>query len=99
MCNKKNEVSLLAIGIILSSIGLVQALSYPLELRASSDSESGAADLMNRSLLTEFDDTLNLSNNSEDSVYGQVRSSNNNIYVVWQESVPGNSDRNYEIFF
>ena len=41
LCNKKNEVSLLAIGIILSSIGLVQALSYPLDLRASNDSESG----------------------------------------------------------
>ena len=99
LCNKKNEVFSLAIGIILSSIGLVQALAHPLDLRASNDSESGAADLMNQSLLTEFDDTINLSNNSEDSVYGQVRSSNNNIYVVWQESVPGNSDRNYEIFF
>ena len=81
LCNKKNEVSLLAIVIILSSIGLVQALANPLDLRASNDSESGAADLMNQSLLTEFDDTINLSNNSEDSVYGQVRSSNNNIYV------------------
>jgi hypothetical protein len=42
---------------------------------------------------------MNLTNNSEDSVYGQVSSSNNNTYVVWQESVPGNIDRNYEIFF
>jgi hypothetical protein len=42
---------------------------------------------------------MNISNNTADSVYGQVTSSDSSIYVVWQESVPGNTGRNYEIFF
>jgi hypothetical protein len=56
-------------------------------------------DLIDESPMIEFDDTTNISNNTEDSVYGQVRSSADSIYVVWQESVPGSTDRNYEIFF
>jgi hypothetical protein len=90
---------LLTVGIIISSASLVCSLIYPLELRASNDSRSELTDLMNQNPVLEFDDTINVSNNTEDSVYGQVRSSDNSIYVVWQESVPGVTDRNYEIFF
>ena len=99
MCNAKNEIFLLTLGIIISSIGLVSSLTLVLELKASSDMVSDSTHLTNQSLLIDFDDTLNLSDNTEDSVYGQVSSSDNKIYVVWQESVPGNIDRNYEIFF
>ena len=100
MWNGKHKVSLLTLGVVVSSIGLIQTLTHSLDLGASNDGESEAAvDLMNQSRLIEFDDIMNLTNNSEDSVYGQVSSSNNNTYVVWQESVPGNIDRNYEIFF
>jgi hypothetical protein len=48
---------------------------------------------------SEFGDTINLTNNERDSVYGQISTSNNSIYVVWQESVPGSSIRNYDILF
>ncbi|MGB7884353.1 MAG: sialidase family protein [Nitrososphaeraceae archaeon] len=99
MWNGKHKVSLLTLGIVVSYIGLIQTLTHPLDLRASNDGESGEVDLLNQSRLIEFDDIVNLTNNNEDSVYGQVGSSNNNTYVVWQESVPGNTDRNYEIFF
>lgn len=99
MWNGKHKVSLLTLGVVVSSIGLIQTLTHPLDLRASNDGESGEVDLLNQSRLIEFDDIVNLTNNNEDSVYGQVGSSNNNTYVVWQESVPGNTDRNYEIFF
>ena len=100
MWSGKHKVSLLTLGVVVSSIGLIQTLTHSLDLGASNDGESEAAvDLMNQSRLIEFDDIMNLTNNSEDSVYGQVSSSNNNTYVVWQESVPGNIDRNYEIFF
>jgi hypothetical protein len=95
----KNEIFLLTVGSIISSIGLVSSLTLVLELKASSDMVSDATRLTNQSLLIDFDDTLNLSDNTEDSVYGQVSSSDNKIYVVWQESVPGNIDKNYEIFF
>jgi hypothetical protein len=99
MCNAKNEIFFLTLGIIISSIGLVSSLTLVLELKASSDMVSDSTHLTNQSLLIDFDDTLNLSDNTEDSVYGQVRSSDNGIYVVWQESVPDSIDGNYEIFF
>ena len=44
--------------------------------------------------------TTNLTNNSEDSIYGQIESFKNNIYVVWQESVTETlPEHNYDIFF
>src|SRR5215204_1139514 len=40
-----------------------------------------------------FDNVTNLTNNPRDSVYGQVdASSENNVYVVWQDSIPGSAD-------
>jgi hypothetical protein len=47
----------------------------------------------------EFREIINLTNNEKDSVYGQVSASNDNVYVVWQESVPGTVIRNYDILF
>ena len=42
----------------------------------------------------------NLTNNNEDSIYGQIESFENNIYVVWQESVTESlPQHNYDIFF
>ena len=42
----------------------------------------------------------NLTNNNEDSIYGQIESFENNIYVVWQESVTESSpEHNYDIYF
>jgi hypothetical protein len=99
MRTENNKIFLLVLGIMISSVGLIYSLTQLLELRASNDGGSEVTDLMNHSLRIEFEDTLNLSNNTDDSVYGQVRSSGENIYVVWQESVPGNTARNYEIFF
>ena len=43
--------------------------------------------------------TRNLSNNIDDSVYSQVASSGNNVYVVWEQSVEGQNAKNYDIFF
>lgn len=47
----------------------------------------------------EFEDSINLTNNERDSVYGQISTSNNKVYLVWQESVPGSNTRNYDILF
>jgi hypothetical protein len=47
-----------------------------------------------------FRNVTNLTDNSQDSVYGQIATvSGNNVYMVWQDSVPGNNLRNYDIFF
>jgi hypothetical protein len=53
--------------------------------------------LGNNSLLVNFEDPVNLTNNPRDSVYGQVAAWNNSVYVVWQDSMP-TGGRNYDIF-
>ncbi|MEP0824355.1 MAG: exo-alpha-sialidase [Nitrososphaera sp.] len=42
-----------------------------------------------------FENATNLTDNQQDSVYGQVAAWNNSVYVIWQDSVSG---RNYDIF-
>jgi hypothetical protein len=44
-------------------------------------------------------ETNNLSQNEDDSVYPQISSSSENIYIVWQESVGSYGTSNYDIFF
>ena len=45
-------------------------------------------------------DITNLTNNNEDSIYGQIAAIDNNVYVVWQESVTTSlPEHNYDIFF
>ncbi len=46
-----------------------------------------------------FSKITNITNNNYDSVYGQIAAIDNKVYVVWQESVAGNSnDKNYEVY-
>jgi hypothetical protein len=52
-----------------------------------------------------FDNAINLTNNTQDSVYGQVVATGDNVYVIWQDSVPSSgspgeryTSRNYDIF-
>lgn len=46
-----------------------------------------------------FSEPKNLTQNKDDSVYPQVSSSSNSVYLVWQESVGSYVSRNYDIFF
>src|SRR5215510_8925070 len=46
-----------------------------------------------------LDKTINLSQNLEDSVYAQVSTSGENVYIVWQESVGSDEGKDYDIFF
>ncbi|HEY9398632.1 MAG TPA: sialidase family protein [Nitrososphaeraceae archaeon] len=46
-----------------------------------------------------FSEPKNLTQNKDDSVYPQVSSSSNSVYLVWQESVGSYGSRNYDIFF
>jgi hypothetical protein len=53
----------------------------------------------------QFEKAVNLTNNTNDSVYGQVVASGDNVYVVWQDSIPSSGSgigiyvgRNYDIF-
>jgi hypothetical protein len=42
--------------------------------------------------------TINLTQNENDSVYPQISSSLNNIFVVWEESVGSYGSKNYDIY-
>ena len=42
----------------------------------------------------------NITNNNYDSVYGQIAAIDNNVYIVWQESITDDSnEKNYEVYF
>jgi hypothetical protein len=51
----------------------------------------------NNSVPVVFENATNLTNNPMDSVYGQVAAWNNNVYMLWQDSMPP-SYTNYDIF-
>jgi hypothetical protein len=51
----------------------------------------------NDSMPIAFENATNLTNNPMDSVYGQVAAWNNNVYMLWQDSVPP-GHRNYDIY-
>ena len=51
----------------------------------------------NNSLPVIFENAKNLTNNNQDSVYGQVAAWNSHVYVLWQDSMPSDK-RNYDIF-
>ena len=65
----------------------------PAQLQYSSLSGNGN----NRLSPIVFENATNLTNNPMDSVYGQVAAWNNNVYMLWQDSVPPGY-RNYDIF-
>ena len=46
-----------------------------------------------------FGNVTNLTDNPNDSAYGQVAASENNVYVVWQDSTTSDlSNNNYDIY-
>ena len=48
-----------------------------------------------------FSNVTNITNNTKDSVYAQIVANDNNLYMIWQESLlqqPSNQN-NYDIFF
>lgn len=51
----------------------------------------------NNSLPVVFENATNLTNNPMDSVYGQVAAWKNNVYMLWQDSMPPGYT-NYDIF-
>jgi hypothetical protein len=94
------QVSALNIGEILLAVnmilGLVSFVAYQ-----HSFAQSNGNDIANQ---VRFSEPVNLTNNARDSVYAQVASSGENVYIVWQENPPSgfSSQRdgliNYEIF-
>jgi hypothetical protein len=47
-----------------------------------------------------FSNVTNITNNPRDSVYAQIVANDNNVYMIWEESVTQNpNEKNYDIFF
>ena len=65
----------------------------------SSGIASAEESMYNISSSNYSNNTKNLSQNLEDSVYAQVSTSGENVYIVWQESVGSNEAKDYDIFF
>ena len=65
----------------------------------SSGIASTEESMYNISNSNDSNNTKNLSQNLEDSVYAQVSTSGENVYIVWQESVGSNEAKDYDIFF
>jgi hypothetical protein len=79
-------------------LGLVSFVAYQNSFAQSDGNDNIVANQVR------FSEPVNLTNNARDSVYAQVASSGNNVFIVWQENPPSgfSSQRdgliNYEIF-
>ncbi|AIF84486.1 hypothetical protein NTE_02436 [Candidatus Nitrososphaera evergladensis SR1] len=66
----------------------------------SNNNRQPAVVTSNNTSSVKFRDAINLTNNPNDSVYGQVASVNDSVYVVWQESIQDlAAGSNYDVFF
>ena len=98
----QSRFSSLNIGVIALAanmvLGLVSFVSYQDNFSQSEANDNIVANQVR------FSEPVNLTNNARDSVYAQVASSGENVYIVWQENPPSgfSSQRdgliNYEIF-
>jgi hypothetical protein len=98
----RSRLSSLNIGVILLAanmvLGLVSFVAYQNSFAQSDGNDNIVANQVR------FSEPVNLTNNARDSVYAQVASSGNNVFIVWQENPPSgfSSQRdgliNYEIF-
>ena len=86
--------ALIAGGVV--SVFLAYTFYYPIQydqLQYTTISETGDSN----PLPVVFENATNLTNNPMDSVYGQVAAWDNNVYMLWQDSVPPGYT-NYDIF-
>jgi hypothetical protein len=75
---------------------LTSWLYYPFQLKSLQYS-IGSMSGDENSLPVVFENATNLTNNPTDSVYGQIAARNNNVYMLWEDSVPPGHN-NYDIF-
>src|SRR5215207_2287805 len=64
---------------------------------AATESDNNESLAQDTASTIRFGNITNLTDNPNDSAYGQVAASGNNVYVVWQDSV-SSDNRNYDIF-
>lgn len=101
--NRIAGIAVVAAALVAVSVGL--AYFSPVRQASPGPSPPDGSNAGGDYLPARFEEAINLTNNTQDSVYGQVVASNETVYVVWQDSVaaPGSqggkySSRNYDIF-
>ncbi|HEU4448187.1 MAG TPA: sialidase family protein [Nitrososphaeraceae archaeon] len=98
----QSRFSSLNIGVILLAANMVLGLVSFVAYQNSFAQSDGNDNIITNQV--RFSEPVNLTNNARDSVYAQVASSGENVYIVWQENPPSgfSSQRdgliNYEIF-
>ena len=83
----KLAVTLLAVNILVGAISFNTYTNYQQIYAQNVDDDTNTnSDTDGNSI--SFTKSINLTNNTRDSVYGQVASYKNNVYVVWEENNP-----------
>src|SRR5918997_669713 len=85
--------SKLQLKFILFTVILISSLLYYSEIFAIDEIDGTLNDNNNKMRASDFvfSNVTNITNNTKDSVYAQIAANDNDVYVVWQESVTGNS--------
>ena len=100
-------IVIIAVSMVVAGVSFAPASPYfqDISVQFSNHAPSNLAAGLPQSsneLPVSFGNVTNLTENSQDSVYGQVAASGDNMYVVWQDSVVPSSEkgggRNYDIF-
>jgi len=101
-------ISIISLGLIFNSI-IINSNNTLLALKPKIATAQSSANNIDKAHLT-FGDPINISNNARDSVYSQIATYKNNVYVVWEEDtvadsttnkqeLPTTGSTNYDIYF
>jgi hypothetical protein len=93
----KLAVMLLAVNIIVSVVSFTIYTNYQQVYAQSIDDANTNDDDDDNNNSMSFTEPINLSNNTRDSVYSQIASYGDNVYMVWQENNPDPSDHNSNV--
>src|SRR5215218_6160572 len=93
----KLAVMLLAVNIIVSVVSFtIYTNNQQVYAQSIDDANTNDDDDDNNNSMS-FTEPINLTNNTRDSVYAQIASYGNNVYMVWQENNPDPSDHNSNV--
>jgi hypothetical protein len=102
---KRCQLKLVLFTIILSSLfyfyeifAIDEIDEKKLSLNSSYEIQNSTDSILNSDF--NFSNVTNITDNKLDSVYAQIAAVDNNVYLIWQESITDNSnEKNYDIYF
>lgn len=102
-------ISIISLGLIFNSIIMSSSNLLALKPKMATAYAQSSHNNIYKDYVT-FGDPINISNNTRDSVYSQITTYKNNVYVVWEEDtvadstinkpvLPTSGSTNYDIYF